>query len=117
MFGQIARRGDVEPQDLTSLRELLERYLWIIEIRVDYPGIEMVVRGMVRPNETAGSAAALRQSFLESFETVMALLAELGARHSRHPDFRIGGRAQHRISGTDDFVRMTCDVEFHLLGA
>ena len=117
MFGQIARRADVDPRNLTSLRELLERYLWISEIRVDYPGIEMVVRGMVRPNEAAGSPAELRKSFLESFETVMALLAEVGARHSRHPDFRIGGRAQHRLDGTDDFVQMTCDVEFHLLGA
>lgn len=114
MFGQIARRGDVERQDLTTLRDLLGRYLWITEIRVDYPGIEVTVRGMVKPNEDADSAVALRRSFLESFETVMALLAELGARHSSHPDFRIGGRAQHRVDGTDDFVQMTCDVEFHL---
>lgn len=114
MFGQIARRGDVDRQDLTTLRELLGRYLWITEIRVDYPGVEVTIRGMIKPDENADSPMALRRSFLDSFETVMALLAELGAQHSSHPDFRIGGRAQHRFDGSVGFTQMTCDVEFRL---
>lgn len=95
----------------------LENNMWIERGFVDVAarGTTMNVRGLLKPQPTEGGGRVVRRMYLDVFDQVLDDLAELGACHIKHPDFRFEGQVVHCLDKPDDFAGIPCEVEFTFL--
>ena len=100
---------------LPGIGAILDKYMWVHTIS-HVPMTDLLtgrswqlltIQGYIKPDLEAPDVKALRCGFAESFEAIMAVLEEAGARWGRHPTFAISGNVLSKKDGSQSF----CDVE------
>lgn len=96
---------------LCALTTQMAELMWITDDYTTYPGSVVTVRGLLKPSREAATAAEVRRGFTDSVEQLLAVLDAAGARHLKHPDMDIRGRACRPHAG-EGFCELTCEVTF-----
>jgi hypothetical protein len=102
------------PDDFHPWAPSFADYMWFTRwdlLRVG-SGCRQLVEGRLKP--VAGDAREVRRGFLDTFEKIMETFAALGAEHVVHPVIRIGAYSTRRLSGSDDFAAVYCEVTFEI---
>ena len=113
---KIISRTSTPPHPDFAWLARLEQHMWISSRDVTYgrSGCVLDVYGILTPDPDATDAAALRRSFLATFEAVLSILDELGAHHTKHPEFSIRGRVKTGADGKDEFQEISCKADFQI---
>lgn len=93
----------------------LKPYMWPDALNIQTPGPCIRLRARLIPACEVPDAKAVRRAFLDTFDTVLDLLAANGLIHARHPVVEIRGQVVHHFDAPDEFTALTCDVDFDLL--
>jgi len=72
------------------------------------------IEGSLKPDVHARTPSALRHSFLDSLDAVIAILDAAGARWDEHPGLRFRGNATTGRDGKPEFSQIECLVELRL---
>lgn len=108
---------------LPGIGAILDKYMWVHTIS-HVPMTDMMtgrtwqlltIQGIIKPDLEAPDPPALRRGFAESFEVIVAVLDEAGARWSRHPTFVISGRVRDEDDGSQSFSEMEASIDLELL--
>ena len=96
---------------------LLGRYMWIHEVRFGWGfGNSLAILGHLKPDPAAANPSALRRSFLDSLDAVIAIMEAAGVKWERHPEVAIRGEAIHRLDGGWEFAGIECLCEMAVFG-
>ena len=108
---------------LPGIGEELDKYMWVHMIS-HTPMTDLMtgrrwqllrINGIIKPDLEAVDAVALRYEFLVSFEAIVLILEEAGARWSRHPEFAISGKVHTEKDGSQSFREVEATVDLELL--
>src|ERR1700677_2970649 len=113
--GAAAGRGLPAVQDTAGYGQLLGQYLEVRSVSQDFQAARpaMVITGALRPAAGVDDAGAVRRSFLDSLDAVLAILAEAGARHYHHPELIMHGQAlvdpgpDGEVTGLECLIRIS----------
>lgn len=100
-----------------SFSALLGNYMQISAVHFDvrWPPPLLRVEGSLKPDLRARTPSALRHSFLDSLDAVIAILDAGGAQWDEHPGLRYRGKAGTDRNGAPVFSEIECLVELRLL--
>ena len=103
---------------LPGIGAVLDQYMWVHTIS-HVPMTDLMtgrrwqlltIQGIIKPDLEAPDASSLRRGFLESFEAIVAVLDEAGAKWGRHPEFVIGGKVCTEKDGLQSFREVEANV-------
>lgn len=90
-----------------SVGAMLGRYLQVTSVEVDFTSRRTLrIDGLLCHDPDAGTPAAIRRSFLDSLDAVIAIMDAAGARWMYHPQVFIAGEVLHRLDGSQEFARI-----------
>jgi hypothetical protein len=95
----------------------VENHMWFHKHTFRASPHESVVEldGLLKPQPTEGGGRAARRMFLDVFEQLLEDLAELGAVHAEHPDFRFEGIVIHHLDKPNYLATHRCPVTLNIL--
>ena len=108
---------------LPGIGAILDRYMWVHTIS-HTPMTDLMtgrrwqllcIQGFIKPDPEALDVPSLRRGFLESFEAVVAVLDEAGAKWGRHPTFVISGKVRTEKDGSQSFREVEASIDLELL--
>jgi hypothetical protein len=118
-MSEMAQRSSLPAVPSTqSFGDLLGRYMWVQEVAMDWGWMNgvLTIRGNLKPDPDAASPSALRRSFLDSLDAVMAIMEAAGAKWESHPEVEIVGSAIHKLGGGQEFAGIECRCKLEIFG-
>jgi len=108
---------------LPGIGAVLDQYMWVHTIS-HVPMTDLMtgrtwqllrIQGLIKPDPTAPDAPSLRHGFAESFEAIVAVLDEAGAKWGQHPTFIISGKVRSEKDGSQSFCEVEASIDLELL--